>query len=144
MPLSLKCLFTSLLLHENREMNARNKTTCIGWQILEKSGKNMKIYCTKMLPGFLKYTLFFSFRGHSLQKPLFLNFADIKCPRTELKKHPFSLKFRMHERTHSQRYVRTPIPKYRHYDIAYCFIIVHNKSHTLCCRRKEASVFQAY
>ena len=41
-----------------------------------------------------------------------------------------------------------PIPtcKYRHYDIAYCYmyIIVPNKSHTLCCRRKEASVFQAF
>ena len=37
-----------------------------------------------------------------------------------------------------------PIPKYRHYDIAYCYIIVPNKSHTLCCRRKEASIFQAF
>ena len=36
------------------------------------------------------------------------------------------------------------IPKYRHYDIAYCYIIVPNKSHTLCCRRKEASFFQAF
>ena len=36
------------------------------------------------------------------------------------------------------------IPKYRHYDIAYCYIIVPNKSHTLCCRRKEASIFQAF
>ena len=36
-----------------------------------------------------------------------------------------------------------PIPKYRHYDIAYCYIIVPNKSHTLCCRRKEASVFHS-
>ena len=35
------------------------------------------------------------------------------------------------------------IPKYRHYDIAYCYIIVPNKSQTLCCRCKKASVFQA-
>ena len=64
MPIGLKCLFTSLLLHENRETNARNKckTTCIchfevanpPGLILKKSGKNMKIYRTKMLSGFLK------------------------------------------------------------------------------------------
>ena len=30
------------------------------------------------------------------------------------------------------------IPKYRHYDIAYCYIIVPNKSHTLRCRCKDA------
>ena len=36
-----------------------------------------------------------------------------------------------------------PIPKYRHYDIAYCYIIVPNKSQSLCCRRKKASIFQA-
>ena len=35
------------------------------------------------------------------------------------------------------------IPKYRHYDIAYCYIIVPNKSQSLCCRRKKASIFQA-
>ena len=32
---------------------------------------------------------------------------------------------------------------YRHYDIAYCYIIVPNKSQSLCCRRKKASIFQA-
>ena len=36
------------------------------------------------------------------------------------------------------------LPKYRHYDIAYCYIIVPNKSHTSCCRCKEASFFQAF
>ena len=50
---------------------------------------------------------------------------------------------------HSLLHSKTPlvvtiIPKYRHYDIAYCYIIVPNKSHTLCCRRKEASIFQAF
>ena len=35
------------------------------------------------------------------------------------------------------------IPKYRYCDIAYCYIIVPNKSQTLCCRCKKASVFQA-
>ena len=29
------------------------------------------------------------------------------------------------------------------YDIAYCYIIVPNKSQSLCCRRKKASIFQA-
>ena len=40
--------------------------------------------------------------------------------------------------------IPTLIPKYRHYDIAYYYIIEPNKSHTLCCRRKEASFFQAF
>ena len=39
--------------------------------------------------------------------------------------------------------IRAAIPKYRHYDIAYCYIIVPNKSQSLCCRRKKASIFQA-
>ena len=41
-------------------------------------------------------------------------------------------------------FILRTIPKYRHYDIAYCYIIVPNKSHTLCCRCKEASFFQAF
>ena len=35
------------------------------------------------------------------------------------------------------------MPKYRHYDIAYCYIIVPSKSQSSCCRRKKASIFQA-
>ena len=40
--------------------------------------------------------------------------------------------------------IHTMLYVYRHYDIAYRYIIVPNKSHTLCCRCKKASVFQAF
>ena len=73
-----------------------------------KSGKNMNIYHTKMLSGFLKYTLFFHFKDTTSKNPQFLNFTDIKCLPTELERRPFSLKFKMRVRTHSQRYVTTP------------------------------------
>ena len=66
-----------------------------------------------MLSGFLKYRgptfffffLFFYFQDTASKRPLFLNIADIqaKCPRTELEKHAFSLKFR----THRQKNVTT-------------------------------------
>ena len=32
---------------------------------------------------------------------------------------------------HNKRYIQLSTPKYRHYDIAYCYIMVPNKSHTL-------------
>ena len=44
---------------------------------------------------------------------------------------------------HTMLYVYKNIPKYRHHDVAYCYIIVPNKSQSLCCRRKKAFIFHA-
>ena len=44
--------------------------------ILEKLGKNMNIYGTKMLSGFLKYTIFIS-RTQPLRTHVFLDLVDI-------------------------------------------------------------------
>ena len=59
----------------------------------------------------LSYTYpIFYFEDTASITPPFLNFAGIKCPRTELsrKNTPFLLKFKTRVRTHSQWYVPKP------------------------------------
>ena len=74
----------------NERPGTNVKTTCIWGGYSKNRVRTWKFTALKCCQGSWNIP-YFSFWGHSLQKPLFLNFADIKCPRTELKKTPLFL-----------------------------------------------------